>query len=75
MSLLLKAALAANLPSPKPEDFTGYQVGHRRNRDRWMWVANIDDIVSGLISIDCDHQVFSLTPHSPSQVSWLLELR
>ena len=26
MSLLLKAALAANLPPPKPEDFTGYQV-------------------------------------------------
>ena len=28
-----------------------------------------------VVSMECDPQVFSLTPHSPSQVSWLLELR
>ena len=28
-----------------------------------------------VVSIERDPQVFKLTPHSPSQVSWLLELR
>ena len=45
MSLLLPQVLGANLPSPNataspipmPEDFTGYQVGKRTNKQTYKW--------------------------------------
>ena len=45
MSLLLPQVLGANLPSlnatvspiPMPEDFTGYQVGKRTNKQTYKW--------------------------------------
>ena len=84
-ALLLKAVLGANLPPPMPEDFTGYQVVVVVVVVDTRWWDTISCIVVDLVvifigdlnvvSIECDHQVFSLTPHSPSQVSWLLELR
>ena len=87
MSLLLKAALAANLPPPKPEDFTGYQVTGIMIGILVIVIVigiHVTTIVIGILVIvivdqivfliDCP-KVFSLTPHSPSQVDWLLELR
>ena len=45
MSLLIPQVFGANLPSPNataspipmPEDFTGYQVGKRTNKQTYNW--------------------------------------